>query len=116
MAATVVGWHTYLVRRFMPAFVRIFQEKPLFIAPFGQPVPDAEEVTLTTPDGVRLQGCYLRADRPRRGVILFGLEFGSHRWGCVPYCEPLRAEGYDIFTFEMRGQGKSAAQAGYAPL
>src|SRR5262249_35230232 len=31
-------------------------------------------------------------------------------------CEFLREAGYDIFSFEMRGQGKSPAQAGYEPL
>jgi fermentation-respiration switch protein FrsA (DUF1100 family) len=34
----------------------------------------------------------------------------------VPYCEFLRESGYDIFAFEMRGQGKSLAQKGYEPL
>src|ERR1700730_18157932 len=100
----------------MPILMRIFQEKPLFILPFGQPVDGAEDVTLTTPDGVQLQGCYLHTPQPRKGVILFGLECGSNRWGCVPYCEFLRDQGYDIFTFEMRGQGNSVAQPGYEPL
>lgn len=108
--------HFVLVRRYVPVIVRIFEEKPPFILPFGQPTPEAEEVTLTTPDGVTLLGCYLRTTQPRKGVILFGLEFGSNRWACIPYCEFLREAGYDIFTFEMRGQGKSPAQEGYAPL
>jgi pimeloyl-ACP methyl ester carboxylesterase len=118
--ATVAGGlgalHLSVVRRYMPILVRIFQEKPLFILPFGQPVAGAEDVTLTTPDGIQLQGCYLHTPGPRKGVVLFGLEFGSNRWGCVPYCEFLREQGYDIFTFEMRGQGKSPAQPGYEPL
>jgi pimeloyl-ACP methyl ester carboxylesterase len=49
-------------------------------------------------------------------VILFGLEFGSNRWACVPYCDFLREHGYDIFAFEMRGQGDSPAQPGYQPM
>lgn len=108
--------HLHVVRRYIPVVVRIFQEKPLFILPFGQPVADAENVTLTTPDGLALQGCYLRTPKPRKGVLLFGLEFGSNRWACVPYCEFLREAGYDIFTFETRGQGSSPAQSGYEPL
>jgi dipeptidyl aminopeptidase/acylaminoacyl peptidase len=108
--------HVKIVHRYMPILVRIFQEKPLFILPFGQPVSGAEDVTLTTADGLELQGCYLRTPAARKGVVLFGLEFGSNRWGCVPYCEFLREQGYDIFTFEMRGQGGSPAQAGYEPL
>jgi pimeloyl-ACP methyl ester carboxylesterase len=116
--AVVLGaLHLNTVHRYMPVVVRIFQEKPLFILPFGQPVAGAEDVTLTTPDGqLQLQACYLRTPATRKGVVLFGLEFGSNRWGCVPYCEFLREQGYDIFTFEMRGQGNSPAQAGYEPL
>jgi fermentation-respiration switch protein FrsA (DUF1100 family) len=105
-----------VLRNYVPVVERIFQEKPLFIIPFGQPAPDAEEITLTTPDGLALQACYLRTSKPRKGVVLFGLEFGSNRWSCVPYCEFLREAGYDIFAFETRGQGKSPAQKGYEPL
>lgn len=108
--------HLYILRYYIGVVARIFQEKPLFILPFGQPVAEAEEITLATPDGMILQACYIRAKKPRKGVILFGLEFGSNRWSCVPYCEFLREAGYDIFAFETRGQGKSTVQAGYEPL
>jgi dipeptidyl aminopeptidase/acylaminoacyl peptidase len=111
-----VAFHFHIVRHYVPFVLRIFQEKPLFILPFGQPVPDAENVILETPDGLKLQACYLKTSKPRKGVLLFGLEFGSNRWSCVPYCEFLRDAGYDIFAFEMRGQGNSPAQSGYEPL
>ena len=61
-------------------------------------------------------GCYLKGEGPRRGVILFGLEFGSNRWSCRPYCEHLLAAGYDVFAFETRGQGDSDCPPGYEPL
>jgi pimeloyl-ACP methyl ester carboxylesterase len=109
-------FHLHIMRKYLGHIVRIFQEKPLFIVPRGQPVADAEDVSLPTPDGLALRGCYLRARGPRRGVVLFGLEFGSNRWACVPYCEFLRQNGYDIFTFEPRGQGDSPVQPGYEPL
>ena len=115
-SALALAFHINILVRYMPVLVRIFQEKPLFIIPFGQPVADAEEVDLRTHDGLTLKGCYLKAAEPRKGVILFGLEFGSSRWGCVPYSGFLRDAGYDIFTFEMRGQGQSPAQDGYEPL
>jgi uncharacterized protein len=108
--------HFYIVVKYIPVVLRIFQEKPLFLLPFGKPVADAENITLETPDGLKLQACYLKTTQPRKGVLLFGLEFGSNRWSCVPYCEFLREAGYDIFTFEMRGQGDSPAQSTYAPL
>src|SRR5439155_1881993 len=93
--------HFYLKIKYIRYVVRIFQERPLFIVPRGQPVEDAEEVAFATADGLTLRGCYLRARRaPRKGVILFGLEFESNRWACIPYCEFLRDDGFDIFTFE----------------
>ncbi len=108
--------HYVIVRYYLQHAVRIFQEKPLFIIPFGQPVPYAETVSFATSNGLSLRGCYLPAAGPRKGVIMFGLEFGSNRWSCVPYCDFLRARGYDIFAFEFRGQGESDPQPGYEPL
>jgi pimeloyl-ACP methyl ester carboxylesterase len=114
VAGVVLYFH--LRWRFLHLVVRIFQEKPLFIIPRGQQVPDAEDVRFPTEDGRNLVGCYLRTPGPRKGVILFGLEFGSNRWACVPYCEHLREGGFDIFTFEFRSQGDSDPQPGYEPL
>jgi uncharacterized protein len=116
LAILPLALHLYIVHKYIPVVLRIFQEKPLFIMPYGQPVPSAEEIALTTPDGLTLHACYLSTPMPRKGVLLFGLEFGSNRWACVPYCEFLRLAGYDIFTFEMRGQGESLAQKSYEPL
>ncbi len=115
LAFTTLYWYVRI--RYLHYVVRIFEEKPLFIIPRGQPVADAEDVTLRTDDGLTLRGCYLKTTQPRRlGVILFGLEFGSNRWACVPYTDFLRAHGFDVFTFEPRGQGDSDKQPGYDPL
>jgi pimeloyl-ACP methyl ester carboxylesterase len=114
LAAALMYFH--LVYRFLDVVVRCFMEKPLFIVPRGQPVPGAEDVKLLTPDGLTLRGCYLKAQQPRRGVILFGLEFGSNRWACTQYCEHLVAGGFDVFSFEPRGQGESDPEPGYEPL
>lgn len=108
--------HLHIFRRYLPYLYRIFQEKPLFIIPIGQPVANAEEVTISTTNGLELHGCYLKAIGPRKGVVLFGLEYGSNCWACVPYCEFLRDNGFDVFAFETRGQGTSRAQEGYDPI
>jgi pimeloyl-ACP methyl ester carboxylesterase len=113
----LVALHVHLRIRYLPLLPRIFQEKPLFVIPRGEPVAGAEEVSFSTTNGLQLRGCYLRArTERRRGVILFGLEFGSNRWACVPYCEHLLDAGYDVFTYEPRGQGDSPIQPGYEPL
>jgi fermentation-respiration switch protein FrsA (DUF1100 family) len=111
-----VGLYWHLRLRYLHHVLRIFQEKPLFIIPKGQPVPDAQDVRLETDGGLQLAGCYLQTPVPRRGVILFGLEFGSNRWSCLPYCEHLLAQGFDVFSFEFRSQGDSNSQTGYEPL
>jgi pimeloyl-ACP methyl ester carboxylesterase len=108
--------YVYLRVKYLHFLVRIFQEKPLFIVPRGQPLADAEQVRFPTSEGLTLSGCYLRARRPRRGVILFGLEFGSNCWSCQSYCEHLLDSGFDVFAFESRNQGSSDALAGYDPL
>lgn len=116
---SVFAWlfYLYVRRRFMPMLTRVFQEKPLFVVPRGEPDDHAEDVRFATADGLMLRGCYLHSKLPdRRGVILFGLEFGSNRWAATQYCNRLRDAGYDVFAFEPRNQGESDSQADYKPL
>ena len=108
--------YLYFRSKYMGFIVRIFQEKPLFVIPRGKPTDDAEHATFPTPDGFTLRGCYLKASAPRKGVILFGLEFGSNRWSCQPYCAALLAAGYDVFAYEPRNQGDSDKDPNYEPL
>src|SRR5262249_40766048 len=111
-----MAWHFYIFRTYLPYVVRIFQEPPLFIIPFGKQAADAEDVTFPSSHNLVLRGCYLRSGGPRKGVILFGLEYGTRRWSCESYCDFLRDAGYDVFTFEMRGKGDSPSHDGYEPL
>lgn len=107
----------YLCSRYLDFVVRVFEEKPLFVVPWGSPTEDAEDVRFRTEDGLTLRGCYLRTKAShRKGVILFGLEYGSKRFACVPYGQGLLDAGYDIFSFETRSQGESDAQPDYQPL
>lgn len=109
--------YLYIHWKYMGYLLRIFQEKPLFIVPRGEPPTDAEDVCVTAADGLTLRGCYLKTTAPqRKGVILFGLEFGSNRWSCQSYCEKLRDAGYDIFAIEPRNQGDSQKDPNYEPL
>ena len=101
----LIGLHFWLRYRYLHVIERIFLERPFFVIPRGQPVPDAEDVRIRTRDGLTLAGCYLKGQGPRRGVILFGLEFGSNRWACVSYCDRLLTSGYDsaVRLWEVRG-------------
>lgn len=116
VAAVLCYIHRRVIHFYLPRVARGFQEKPLFIIPRGQPVPDAEEVRFPTESGLTLTGCYFKTKRPRRGVILFGLEFGSNCWSAWGYCEHLVQAGFDVFAFECRNQGQSDSLAGYEPL
>jgi pimeloyl-ACP methyl ester carboxylesterase len=117
MTAILVWLHIYLRVKYLDHVGRIFLEKPLFIIPRGQPEPDAEDVAIPTTEGLKLRGCYLTATQaPRKGVILFGLEFGSNRWSAGPACAELRSAGFDIFACEPRNQGESDVQSGFEPL
>lgn len=112
--ALLIAW---IIGRYFAVIRRIFEEQPLFIAPTGQPIAGSQEVRFRTADGLNLAGSYLPTTAEQRlGVILFGSEFGSNRWACAPYCEALRAGGYDIFTFDFRNQGDSDSLPGYEPL
>src|SRR5262249_60175236 len=105
VASWLVGLYFYLKVKYLHLIARIFQEKPLFIVPRGQPILGAEDVCFSTTGGRMLRGCYLKARPPRRGVILFGLEFGSNRWSCQAYCDALRENGDDVFALESLSQG-----------
>lgn len=107
----------WLVIRFGPIIIRVFQEKPLLFQTIAPAVPDADEVSFRSRDGVLLRGSYLvKTVGPRRGVVVFCHGFGSDRWSCRNYCDFLRDEGFDIFTFDFRNHGESPSQAGYTPL
>lgn len=112
----LTGFYYVLCWKYLQFVIRIFQETPIFIVPRGKPIAEAEDVRFPTTDGLTLAGCYLRTEKPRKGVILFGLEFGSNRWSCAQYCTKLLEEGYDIFAFESRNQGDSDSLPGYEPL
>ncbi len=112
---TLYAFHRWVLHNYLHLIVRIFQEKPLFIIPFGKPSPDAEQIEIDSTDGVKLKACYVKTTVPRKGVILFGLEFGTNRWACLPYCEFLLQAGYDCFACETRGQGQSPSAGGYEP-
>ncbi|NBO91881.1 MAG: hypothetical protein EBV06_06160 [Planctomycetia bacterium] len=114
---TLTCFHFHVLHKYVPILFENCQTKPLFVIPRGTPWPGAEDVTFTSNDGSPLRGCYVRTQAlGRRGVILFGLEYGSDRWSCRTYIEGLVLAGYDVFAFEPRGQGQSAPISGYEPL
>jgi uncharacterized protein len=106
-----------LLRMYLPIVVRIFEEKPFFRPRRDNPIPDAEEFRIPTPDGLSLASCLVRTTNPeRKGLILFAPEYGGSRWSCTHYAGHLLADGYDLFAFDFRNQGDSDKLEGYQPL
>ena len=101
---------------YLPIAIRIFLEIPWLKAKRLTPLEDGEELRFQTADGVELVGTYLphTADS-RRGVLLFCHEMTGDRWNVIPYLNPLRASGYDVFTFDFRNHGASGSTP-YEPL
>ncbi len=116
-ATALTALYIYVRHNYLSVLKRIFVEKPLFIIPRGQRPDDVEDLRIPTTDGLKLAAAYWKTSAPqRKGIIFFGLEFCANRWSFVPYCEHLRAAGYDVFTYEPRNQGDSDVQPGYDPL
>jgi len=78
---------------------------------------EGEGIDFYASDGTRLRGMFLHPTRsgPSRGLVIFAPEFKSRRQSCSRYCRPLLQAGYDIFSFDFRGQGESANEVGYTP-
>lgn len=102
---------------FLPTITRVFEESPIFAPPEESPDSTAENVRFQASDGLWLQGSWLPAtDAERRGLVVFCHEYLSNRWSCRPYCETLRTNGYDVFTFDFRNHGESESRPSYAPM
>src|SRR3954471_3155611 len=83
----LVGYVYWYVRKNMLwQLERVFVEKPLFIIPRGDADLAAEDLRFPTGDGMHLQGAYFKtAVTRRKGILLFGIEYGSDRWSCRSY-------------------------------
>lgn len=113
----VIGFLIYTVVRYAPIIGRIFEEKPLFLPLRLSPEPGGTDVKFSTDDGLTLAGTYYAATtRSRVGQIVFCHEYLSNRWSFAPYAGPLRALGFDVFTFDFRNHGESESDPAYRPL
>ena len=102
----------FYVRLILPQF----EAKPPFNVVHHAADPVAEAVSVLTRDGVLLRGAVHRtAESPARGVIVFFPELDGDHWSASHYGEGLLAAGFDLVSFDFRGQGESDAPADYTP-
>ena len=108
----------YLLIRYAPIVGRIFEEKPLFLPLRLAAEPGGEDVRFRTARRPGAGGHLLSGanTQPAAGVVVFCHEFLSDRWSFVPYADPLRDLGFDLFTFDFRNHGESEAEPAYKPL
>jgi len=115
--ALLVAFLAYAAIRYAPIVSRIFEEKPLFQPLRVDPEPGGEETRFAAEDGLELGGTYYRAKTTARvGVLVFCHEYLSDRWSFQPYLNPLRDDGFDVFTFDFRNHGLSGVDPAYKPL
>ncbi|WP_435006009.1 alpha/beta hydrolase [Tundrisphaera lichenicola] len=115
--AGLAGFLIYILIRYMPKVVRIFEEKPIFLPLRVPPTQDGENVRFRTRDGLHLAGTYLKArTSTRAGVVVFCHEYLSDRWSAKPYVDHLRDQGFDLFSFDFRNHGESPSDPEYKPL
>lgn len=99
------------------AFMFVGQERLLFptalVAPAGPLAPGGERLTLTAPDGVRLEGVYLPPMRAAGDGTLI-LSFSGNATNAQDLAERLRAAfpDYPIAAFHYRGYAPSGGSPG----
>lgn len=92
-------------------------EPPMSMVQSGFEAVRGEEVDFFVHDGVRIRGTIIQSPTrgERKGLVVFAPEFKSNRLSFARYCRGLMEAGYDIFSFDFRGHGKSASEEGYTP-
>ena len=70
-------------------------------------MPRCEQVTFPSGDGTRLHGCLLRAAGEPRGTVVFFHGNAQNLTSHLFFVDWLPASGFDVFTFDYRGYGRS---------
>ena len=96
--------------------MRQFQAQPPFnVAPHSVE-PAAEQVSAVTADGLTLRGSLHHGSQSQpRGLVVFCPESSGSHWSAAWYCEGLLHSGFDVLSFDFRGQGDSDSLPGYTP-
>jgi uncharacterized protein len=108
-----------VLRKYLRLIINIFDDTP---PPLSMHLRDyvrveGEPVDFRAFDGHRLFGMLIPGNPARgpRGLIIFAHEFKSDAQSCARYCQPLLDAGYDVFSFDFRGHGRSPEEDGYRP-
>ncbi|MHB8901920.1 MAG: alpha/beta hydrolase [Thermoguttaceae bacterium] len=87
------------------------QRRPWLPTHWREPIEEGETVRFEAEDGTSLEGTFLhRLSETSRGTVVYSHELNGDRWNALPYVEHLRADGFDVFTFDYRVHGRSQSQ------
>ena len=93
------------------AFLYVFQRDLIYhpdkqyVAPNPEKLPDVQEITLKTEDGLTLNGWYVPSKNGKIVIYFNGNKSGMHLHETF-YAEIVKA-GYGLLTFNYRGYGKN---------
>jgi len=109
-----------LLAKYVRICLNIFMDThpPVILGPVAFRPLKGEEVPFRSFDGISLKGMLLSAAKgtEHRGTVVFCHEFGSDMHSCDRYARPLVEAGFDVFTFDFRGHGRSSCPSKYKPL
>ena len=113
----LVAVPTFILRKYVRIIVNIFQDArvPLAMDARDYARVEGELVEFRAFDGHRLCGVLYPSnpDRPVLGTVIFAHELNSDMQSALRYCSALLEAGYEVFTFDFRGEGRSDAEEGY---
>lgn len=90
------------------------QRRPWLPTHWREPIEEGEEVRFETDDGALLCGTLLpHLTEASCGTVVYSHELNGDRWNALAYVEHLRAEGFDVFTFDYRNHGRSESQCSW---
>jgi uncharacterized protein len=117
-AAVIVGFLVFLSGVYLAAcwyvvrFMVSLDRKPAPLSPSQLGFPNAEELSFSASDGVRLAGWFVPSVAGRVIVLVHGIY--SHAWDCQApdVARAYHNAGFDVFLFDSRGQGRSGGTLG----
>jgi fermentation-respiration switch protein FrsA (DUF1100 family) len=88
--------------------------KPLLSSPVELGFPEAEEISFVATGGVRLIGWFIPSVTDQVIVLVHGIY--SNAWDCQApdVVRAYQDEGFNVFLFDSRGQGRSGGTLGLA--
>lgn len=111
----VGGFMAYVLTRYMPIIVNIFEEGQILPPPPSGARLAGEAVDFTATDGTPLHGIFLKGEGGNGKTVVFCHEYGSDMHSLQKYGAALTRHGFCVFAFDFRGHGASAETNGYVP-